>query len=65
MNIKIERLKLRLTQKDLAVKIGVTPNTIVRWEANPDGIPGAALIAMADLFGCSTDYLLERSESHD
>lgn len=65
MNIKIERLKLRLTQKDLADKIGVTPNTIVRWEANPEGIPGAALIAMADLFGCSTDYLLERSAAHD
>lgn len=62
MNIRLERVRLGMTQADLAKNVGVSVNTITRWEARPGIIPGAALLTMADLFGCSADYLLERTD---
>ena len=42
----------------LAKEIGVTRKTIYNWEA-AGNIPSYALEKMADVFGCSIDYLLE------
>jgi transcriptional regulator with XRE-family HTH domain len=33
------RSRLNLTQKDLAEKLGVAPNTVARWERNEMLIP--------------------------
>ena len=44
----------------LADALGVTRKTIYNWENNGK-IPQKQLEKMADLFNCSTDYLLEVS----
>lgn len=58
-NIAAERAKRKMSIDTLAEKIGVTRKTIYNWET-AGCIPQSALEKMADLFGCSTDYLLEK-----
>lgn len=60
-NIAAERAKRRMTVDDLAKRIGVTRKTIYNWEC-AGAIPQSALEKMADIFGCSIDYLLTVEE---
>lgn len=57
-NIAAERAKRKMSVDALAKEIGVTRKTIYNWEA-AGNIPSYALEKMADVFGCSIDYLLE------
>lgn len=57
-NIISERIRMGMSQKDLALSLGVSLTTVSRWEQER-AIPNASdLIKMRKLFGCSTDYLL-------
>lgn len=62
INIDVERVKLRMSLDELADKIGVQRKSIYTWQKNGK-IPATVLIAMADFFGCSIDYLLGRTEN--
>lgn len=62
--LKALRKERKLTQQELAERSGISRSNINTWESGkslplPDG-----LIALADAFGCSVDYLLGR-ESED
>ena len=54
-----------MTQFDLATSIGVQQPAILKWEKgyNCPSIP--MLIKLADVFGCTLDYLLGRDTSSD
>ena len=56
-NIKIMRKAKGLTQAELGAKIGVSKNSIIAWENGKSEPKGASLNKLADLFGCTTDYL--------
>lgn len=60
-NIAAERAKRRMSVDALAENLGVTRKTIYNWES-AGKIPQVALEKMADLFGCTIDYLLEEGE---
>ena len=62
INIDVERVKLRMSLDELADKIGVQRKSIYTWQKNGK-IHETVLIAMADFFGCSIDYLLGRTEN--
>lgn len=49
-NIKIIRKQIGLTQEELALHIGVTPQAVSRWE-NGTGMPD---ISMVDAIGKNT-----------
>lgn len=58
--LKKMRLKRRLSQKDIAKKMGVTPATVCRWE-NGEFLPRAdKLIALAKVLKCSVSALLKK-----
>lgn len=57
-NIKSERSRLDMTQEKLAEKLGVDSCTIRDWEKGNSTIKSSNLVAMSDLFDCTTDYLL-------
>ena len=62
--LRILRKEQCITQQQLADQAGISRSNINTWESGkslplPDG-----LIALADCFGCSIDYLLGR-ESED
>lgn len=60
-NIAAERAKRKMSLDAMAEKLGVTRKTVYNWE-NSGRIPQAAVEKMADMFGCSIDYLLEAKE---
>lgn len=56
-NIEAERARKGLTKEELANFLGVNRKTLRKW-VNVGKIPTDKLTQMADLFGCTTDYLL-------
>ncbi len=62
-NIKSERARLDLSQAALGQKLGVSGDVVRNWEDGTTPINKISmLIAMADLFKCSVDYLLGRTD---
>lgn len=62
MRLKEFRESLKLSQEELADKIGTSQRNIGRWE-NGENQPGySQLVLLADFFGCSLDYLVGRSD---
>lgn len=61
-NIASERVRLGLSQVDLAKKLNVGVRTLRGWENNPMRIPASALLKMSDLFNCTTDWLIGLTE---
>lgn len=56
-NIDAERARRGWTLDEFASKMGVTRKTIYSW-FKKGKIPNSKLNQMADLFGCSVDYLV-------
>lgn len=60
--IKSERVRIGLTQRELAKKLNVSDSTVRAWESGERSLTVTSLLAMSDLFDCTTDYLLGRSD---
>lgn len=60
--IKELRLEKELLQKELAQKIHVAANTLSQFESEKANPSYEVLIALADFFEVSTDYLLGRED---
>lgn len=60
--LKSERKAKKWTQQQLADKLHIARSNISNWEANNNGISTELLQSLADLFGCSTDYLLGKTD---
>lgn len=56
--IKTLRAERRLTQGQLALALGVTPQAVSRWELAYSYPDLELLPAIAEFFSVSTDYLL-------
>ena len=52
-----------LNSKMLANKIGVSQATVCTWRNNEHGIQLSNLLLLCQLFGCSLDYLVGRTEN--
>lgn len=52
-----------LTQKELAIKIGLTPKMISFYENDQRTPPADILIKLADIFNITVDYLLGRTST--
>ena len=60
MRLRELRNKSGLTQNEIASKLGVSGQTILNWENGIYEPKINQLIQLADLFGVSIDYLVER-----
>lgn len=61
-SIKKLRIDRELSREDLAKNIGYGASIIRYWENNEKTPNALAVIALADFFNVSTDYLLNREE---
>ena len=61
--IAAERILSSISQQELANKLGVVKQTVYRWENGITNPSIADLFAMANLFGCTVDWLLGRTEN--
>ena len=62
MRLKELRKKRNITQLKLALDLNMNQNTISRYETGEREADYATLILLADYFGVSIDYLLERTD---
>lgn len=60
-NIEAERARAGMTRTSMAKTLGVSPDTVKNWQNGRTEIPVSKIVAMADLFSVSTDYLLGRT----
>lgn len=60
--LKTERKAKKWTQQQLADKLHIARSNVSNWETNNNGISTELLQSLADLFGCSTDYLLGKTD---
>ena len=60
-NLAAERVRLGMTQEQLADALSCTAETLGEWENDASGMPGEAMVKASALFGCSLDYLLGQS----
>ena len=56
------RMMSGLTMKAVATRLRVSCSTVMYWEQELHDISGAKLLAIADFFGVTTDYLLGRCD---
>ena len=63
--IKEEREKLGLKQSDLSKKLGKSVSNISGYEIGDRLPPVDILSKMSDIFSCSTDYLLGKTDSRN
>ncbi len=56
------RRQSKMTQVDLANKLGVTAATIAMWENGRRGIDTITLIKLSNLFNVTTDWLLSSED---
>lgn len=61
-NLRGERCRMDLSQDELAEKLGVSSATVRQWESGTAKPSASNLLAMSDLFSCSIDYLLQRTD---
>lgn len=64
-SIRLKRLREEAgfsSQSAFAKKIGVAQSTVGNWEAGTREPNFDTLIMLADFFGCTTDYLLGRTD---
>jgi len=64
--IKLERNNLNLTQEELAIKLGLNNKSSVSQYESGDAIPSDDIkLLMTQIFNCSLDYLLGKSDIHN
>lgn len=61
-NIEAERARFNLSQEELSKQLGVERKSYYNW-LKKGNIPVAVLISLAEIFNCSTDYLLGRTRN--
>lgn len=60
-NIDAEQARRKINNTKLAQMLHIDRKTLSKWKR--DGlIPASALIKMSEIFKCSTDYLLGRTD---
>ncbi len=60
--LKLMREKRGISQLKLAMDLGLTQNSVSRYESGVREADYKTLIALADYFNVSIDYLLERTD---
>lgn len=65
MRLKELRIKFGITQNELAKKLNVTGQTLLNWENGIYEPKIHQLIQLADFFGVTVDYLIERDSKNE
>ena len=60
--LKAQRVKLGLSQKQVADRLGVSPSIVSAYETGERTPSAENLLALSYLYHCSTDYLLGKKD---
>ena len=62
LTIKAARINMHMTQDELAEKLDVSRQSVSKWESGKAIPDSNKVLAIAELFGVSTDFLLRKEE---
>ncbi len=62
IRIRAIRKEIGMSQREVAQKIGSSQKSVDLWEKEKSEPTAKFICALADCFGCSTDYLLGRED---
>ncbi len=62
LRIKELRIDKKLSQTQLAAKVGCSPSMISRWETADCEPTATAILKLSEALECSTDYLLGKTD---
>lgn len=62
-NLRAIREDNDIKQKDVAKILNVSQNTYSQYETGVIALTAEVLIKLADYYGCSVDYLLDRTDN--
>lgn len=65
ISIRTKRVAAKLTQAELAKRLGVYQGAVSQWESGMTNPKLDKLKAMAELFGCTLDELLREDGQDD
>lgn len=63
--LRVARNKLKLTQKEVANKLGIHQSTYTKYETGDSDPSSEMLLKLSEIFEVSTDYLLGRDEKEN
>lgn len=58
LNMRSERVRRGMSAQDVADATGFSVNSILKWEIGKTNPLATNVIKLAELYGCSVDYLL-------
>lgn len=61
--IREARERQKMTQKMLAIRLGIAQTTVSGWENGSKRPSVDTIVKISDILGVSTDYLLEKTDS--
>ena len=61
LRLKEARKNAGLTQKQVAEKLGISQNNYSYWENGKVKVDSGSLSQLAEIFGCSVDYILGKT----
>lgn len=64
-NIEAERARANMTKTELSKYLGISLPTYAAYLNETRSVPSGMLVAMAEKFNCSVDYLLGRKERNE
>lgn len=58
ISLKAARVNAGMTQKDVASLLGISNQTVIKWEKTPGVVPGERMAQLASIYGLSVDRIL-------
>lgn len=57
ISLAAARVNAKLTQRDVARELGVSPATVINWETGRSAIDADKFISLCDLYACPMDII--------
>ncbi len=55
---KAARVNAGMTQKEVASQLGISNQTVIKWEKTPGVIPGERMAQLASIYGLPVDSII-------
>ena len=58
ITLKAARVNAGMTQKEVASQLGISNQTVIKWEKTPGVIPGERMAQLASIYGLPVDSII-------
>lgn len=58
ITLKAARVNAGMTQKEVASLLGISNQTVIKWEKTPGVVPGERMAQLASIYGLPVDSII-------